>query len=176
MCLSKLVSAVGPSLTNCPAHPMSGIGPEAEVDEHALLGFGPSHVELKSVSSKSADQILASVKRFCLKTQRTLCGELRIHVTRSKCLHEQHLRRAAQRLGRKRRTLDPGFQSSATVENLRQPRVAKQPNQACLSYRLESRCRGLLGCLLPRRSRAAPASSLPHRTDGRMAGRASRLR
>ena len=41
-----------------------------------------SHVELKSVSSKSADQILASVKRFCLKTQRTLCGELWIHVTR----------------------------------------------------------------------------------------------
>jgi hypothetical protein len=35
-------SAYGPSLTNCPAHPMSRIGPEAEVDEYALLGFGPS--------------------------------------------------------------------------------------------------------------------------------------
>ena len=26
--------------------------------------------------TKSADQILASVKRFCQKTQKTLCGEL----------------------------------------------------------------------------------------------------
>jgi hypothetical protein len=26
--------------------------------------------------TKSADQILASVKRFCHKTQKTLCGEL----------------------------------------------------------------------------------------------------
>jgi hypothetical protein len=26
--------------------------------------------------TKSADQILASVKRFCRKAQRTLCGEL----------------------------------------------------------------------------------------------------
>jgi hypothetical protein len=32
--------------------------------------------------TKSADQILASVKRFCQKTQQTLCGELEIHVTR----------------------------------------------------------------------------------------------
>jgi hypothetical protein len=151
MCLSKLVSAVGPSLTNCPAHPMSGIGPEAEVDEHALLGFGPSHVELKSVSSKSADQILASVKRFCLKTQRTLCGELWIHVTRSKCLHEQHLRRAAQRLGRKRRTLDPGFQSSATVENLRR---AKEGVVFTLAPRSTLCC---LGQYTTRRGRFLPS-------------------
>ena len=33
--------------------------------------------------TKSADQILASVKRFCHKAQQTLCGELLIHVTRS---------------------------------------------------------------------------------------------
>jgi hypothetical protein len=38
-----------------------------------------SHLELKFITSlwtKSADQILASVKRFCRKTQQTLCGEL----------------------------------------------------------------------------------------------------
>ena len=33
--------------------------------------------------TKSADEILASVKRFCQKTNQTLCGELQIHVTRS---------------------------------------------------------------------------------------------
>ena len=32
--------------------------------------------------SKSADQILAFVKRFCQKTENTLCGELWIHMTR----------------------------------------------------------------------------------------------
>ena len=31
--------------------------------------------------SKSADQILALVKRFCQKTENTLCGELWIHMT-----------------------------------------------------------------------------------------------
>ena len=34
--------------------------------------------------TKSADEILASVKRFCQKTNQTLCGELQIHVTRMK--------------------------------------------------------------------------------------------
>jgi hypothetical protein len=33
--------------------------------------------------SKSADQILAFVKRFCQKTENTLCGELWIHITRA---------------------------------------------------------------------------------------------
>ncbi|MCP4318910.1 MAG: hypothetical protein GY789_23670, partial [Hyphomicrobiales bacterium] len=31
---------------------------------------------------KSADEILASVKRFCQRTQQTLCGEFLIQVTR----------------------------------------------------------------------------------------------
>jgi hypothetical protein len=39
-------SVSGPSRTNCPARPMSGIGPEAEVDEHALLGFDPSSPQI----------------------------------------------------------------------------------------------------------------------------------
>ena len=34
--------------------------------------------------TKSADEILASVKRFCQKTDQTLCSELWIHVTRAK--------------------------------------------------------------------------------------------
>ena len=34
--------------------------------------------------TKSADEILASVKRFCQKTNQTLCGELQIHVTRDR--------------------------------------------------------------------------------------------
>jgi hypothetical protein len=32
--------------------------------------------------TKSADQILVSVKRFCHKAQQTSCGELYIHVTK----------------------------------------------------------------------------------------------
>jgi hypothetical protein len=36
------MSGPGPSLTNCLAWPMSGIGPKAEVDDHAVLGFDPS--------------------------------------------------------------------------------------------------------------------------------------
>jgi hypothetical protein len=54
-------------------------GPEAANIGHALLSFDPSHLELKFITSlwtKSADQILASVKRFRQKTQQTLCGEL----------------------------------------------------------------------------------------------------
>jgi hypothetical protein len=44
-----------------------------------ILSPGTSHLELKFIASlwtKSADQILASVKRVCHKTQQTLCGEL----------------------------------------------------------------------------------------------------
>jgi transposase len=37
--------------------------------------------------TKSADQILATVKRFCHKAQQTLCGELQIRVTRP-CTHK----------------------------------------------------------------------------------------
>src|SRR5215207_3747863 len=33
------MAAPGPSLTNCSAWPMSGIGPKAEVDDHALVGL-----------------------------------------------------------------------------------------------------------------------------------------
>jgi hypothetical protein len=39
------MSPFGPSLTNCSACPMSGIGAKAEVDDHALLGFDPSLLE-----------------------------------------------------------------------------------------------------------------------------------
>jgi hypothetical protein len=54
------------------------IGPNAKC-RPGLETSDASHLELKFITSlwtKSADQILASVKRFCQKTQQTLCGEL----------------------------------------------------------------------------------------------------
>ena len=48
------MSALGQSLTNCSAWRMSGIGPEAEVDEYALLGFDPNELAREYDTSPDA--------------------------------------------------------------------------------------------------------------------------
>jgi hypothetical protein len=55
------VTEIAPSLRKC------RIDPDCRVQ--CCLGFDIAW-------TKSADQILASVKRFCHKAQQTLCGEL----------------------------------------------------------------------------------------------------